>query len=152
MTATQYTGFNVTLWADPHNDLGTPHASMNGGTVNFSGANDIVLATGTLYSATTSVDQATGTRTATYEETMTPTLDGTKLLDGSIPTGTHLTEALTTPASDYQELPTPAFSYLMTTNGGSATVTSDAGAIRIPTESLQLSQGAGFIHHHHHSR
>jgi hypothetical protein len=148
-TASLYTGLNVTLWADPQNDLGTPHVSVNGG-LTFSDANDIVLATGTLFSATTSLDQATGTRTDTYAETMTPTLQGTQLLDGSLPAGSHLTETLTTPSSAYQEWPTPDFSYLATTTGGSATITSDAGAILIPSESLQLSEGARFIHHHHH--
>ena len=80
--ANLYTSFNVTLWADPQNDAGTPHAAMNGGLTFPHHANDIVLATGTLLSATTSLDQATGTRTDTYMETMTPTLDGTQLLGG----------------------------------------------------------------------
>ena len=63
-----------------------------------------------------------------------------------MPAESHLTEKLTTPSSAYQKLPTPADAYFATTNGGSATITSDAGAILIPSGSLQLSKGAGFIH------
>ena len=47
--AEQFTSINVTLWADPKNDAGTPSSTVENG-ASFSGptSNDIVLATGTI--------------------------------------------------------------------------------------------------------
>jgi hypothetical protein len=147
-----YNTLKVSLWADPQNDAGTPHAAVNGGMTFPHNANDIVLATGTLQSATASFDHAAHARTATFVETMTPTLDGTRLLGGSIAEGSHLTETLSTPASAFQSLPSPASVIFDVINGGSAKITLDSGDILIPTASLQLSQAAGFLHQPHHHR
>ena len=77
-----------TLWADPKHDAGTASSTLDNGT-SFSGntANDIVLATGTMMSGQMSVDPNTGVRMATDVEKLTPTLDGTLLLGGSIKPG-----------------------------------------------------------------
>ncbi len=63
--ANQYTSLNVTLWADPRNDAGSPSATeADGATFSNGMANDIVLATGTLVSASMSIDPTTMTRSA----------------------------------------------------------------------------------------
>jgi hypothetical protein len=148
-----YTSLNVTLWADPKNDVGTASSTVEGGAT-FSGntANDIVLATGTMVSATMSLDMTTGTRSATYVEDMTPTLDGTLLLDGSIQPGSHLTEQFTTPSSDFQAIPQTDGTTVDLVNGGSAKITLDNGqgvpeTIRIPSDALNLPN-LSFIHYH----
>src|ERR1700693_65955 len=58
-----FTSMNVTLWADPKNDAGTPGVSVNSDPAFSNGtAHDIVLATGTMVSASLSLDPATGIR------------------------------------------------------------------------------------------
>ncbi|MBV9250575.1 MAG: hypothetical protein JO227_15165 [Acetobacteraceae bacterium] len=128
-----YTSVNVTLWADPGADHGTPSSTVeNGARFSNGQTNDIVLATGSLVSATMSINPTTGDRSATYVETMTPTLDGTILLHGSIPTGSQLTEQFTTPADKFQALPQPDGTTVDLVNGGSATVTLNTGNIMLP--------------------
>src|ERR1700733_3890363 len=104
--AEQFTSINVTLWADPKNDAGTASSTVENG-ASFSGptSNDIVLATGTMVSGMMSVDPNTGIGTATDVETLTPTLDGTILLDGSIKPGAQITENFTTQQNEFQALP-----------------------------------------------
>jgi hypothetical protein len=122
----------------------------------FSGntANDIVLATGTMVSAVMSMDSM-GTGHATYVEDMTPTLDGTLLLGGSIHPGSQLTEQFTTPSNTFQALPQDDGSGTTVdlVNGGSATITltspsGDPATISVPSEALSLSTGLRFIHYH----
>lgn len=73
-----FTSLNVTLWADPGNDAGTPSVSETSDPAFTNGtANDIVLATGTLVSGSMSLDPTTNTRHADLVEQLTPTLDGT---------------------------------------------------------------------------
>jgi hypothetical protein len=150
-----YTSLNVTLWADPKNDAGTVTSTVESGAT-FSGntANDIVLATGTMVSAVMSMDSM-GTRHATYIEDMTPTLDGTLLLGGSIHPGSQLTEQFTTPSSTFQALPQDDGSGTTVdlVNGGSATITlaspsGDPATISVPSEALSLAAGLRFIHYH----
>jgi hypothetical protein len=142
---------NVTLWADPKNDAGTPSSNLGG--ISFSGStsNDIVLATGTLVSGELSVDSA-GVRMATYVESLTPTLDGTQLLHGSIQQGDQLTEAFVTQPSEFQSTPQADGSSIVNVNGGAATVTlstanGDPATIQIPNEALQPPH-LSFLHHH----
>ena len=103
--AEQFTSINVTLWADPNNDAGTASSTLKHG-ASFSGptSNDIVLATGTMVSGMMSVDPNTGVRTATDVETLTPTLDGTILLDGSIKPGEQITENFMTQQNQFNAL------------------------------------------------
>ncbi len=142
--ANQYTSLNVTLWADPRNDAGSPSATeADGATFSNGMANDIVLATGTLVSASMSIDPTTMTRSAIYVESMTPTLAGTLLLGGSIASGSQLEEQLTTPADAFQAIPQPDGGTIDLVNGGSAVVTLDPqGTILIPNithANLQLA-------------
>jgi hypothetical protein len=135
---------NVTLWADPKNDLGTLSSDSNGVSVSGSTANDIVLATGTLVSGTLSVDPTTLARMATYVEKLTPTLDGTILLNGSIQQGDQLTEHFVTqpiPSVFNVSAPEADGTTITTVNGGAATVTlsnpdGSPATISIPTDSL----------------
>jgi hypothetical protein len=128
-----YTSANVTLWADPKANDGTPSSAVGSGATFSNGqTNDIVLATGSLVSATMSMDPTTGVRSATYVETMTPTLDGTILLRGSIPTGSQLTEQFTTPADTFQALPQSDGTTVDLVNGGSATITLNTGSLALP--------------------
>lgn len=127
--ASQYNSINATLWADPKNDAGAASSTVENGAA-FSGntANDIVLATGTMVSGKMSVD-STGVRHATYVESLTPTLDGTLLLGGSIIQGDLLTEQFTTQPNEFQVVPpsvTPgdtSGASVNLVNGGAASVT-----------------------------
>jgi hypothetical protein len=142
---------NVTLWADPKNDAGTPNSNLNG--ISFSGptSNDIVLATGTLVSGTLSVDSAE-VRMATYVESLTPTLDGTQLLNGSIKQGDQLTENFVTQPGEFRLTSNTDGSSIVNVNGGAATVTlskpnGHPATIQIPNDALQLPR-LSFLHHH----
>ena len=155
--ANLYTSLNVTLWADPKNDAGTPSATETGGATFSNGmANDIVLATGTMVSASMGIDPTTMTRHADYVESMTPTLDGTLLLHGSIAPGSQLEELLTTPAGAFQAIPQPDGGTIDLVNGGSALITLDPlGTILVPNitpEHLQLADVPRFIHGNHDGR
>ncbi len=121
-----FSSLNVTLWADPKNNDGTPSATATGGATFSNGmTNDIVLATGTLVSASLSLDPTTMTRHADFVESLTPTLEGTALLGGSIHQGSLLEEKLTTPPSAFQSIPQPDGSTINLVNGGTAQVTLD---------------------------
>jgi hypothetical protein len=147
-----YTSLNATLWADPKNDAGTPSATETDGATFSNGmANDIVLATGTMVSASMQIDPTTLTRHADYVESMTPTLAGTLLLHGSIAPGSHLEEQLTTPADVFQAIPQPDGTTVDLVNGGAATVTlsnpdGSPATISIPTDSL-LKPALKFLYH-----
>jgi hypothetical protein len=152
--ANLYTSLNVTLWADPKNDAGTPSATETGGATFSNGtANDIVLATGTMVSASMGIDPTTMTRHADYVESMTPTLAGTKLLGGSIAPGSQLEEQLTTPAPAFQVIPEPDASTINLVNGGTAQITLEPqGPILVPDIThghLRLADGPQFIYGDH---
>jgi hypothetical protein len=152
--ANGYTSLNATLWADPKNDAGTPSATETDGATFSNGmANDIVLATGSMVSASMFIDPTTLTRHADYVESMTPTLAGTLLLDGSIAPGSQLEEQLTTPADVFQAIPQPDGGTIDLVNGGSAVVTLDPqGTILVPNIShahLHLADVPRFIHGDH---
>jgi hypothetical protein len=149
--ATQFTSINVTLWADPKNDAGTASSTVENGAA-FSGptSNDIVLATGTMVSGMMSVDPTTGVRTATDVETLTPTLQGTLLLDGSIKPGEQITENFTTQPDEFQVVTQANGNSVDLVNGGTAAVTfsnadGSPATISIPTDSLQMP-GLKFLH------
>lgn len=151
--AGEYTSLNVTLWADPNNNDGTPSATEAAGATFSNGtANDIVLATGTMVSASMTIDSTTGTRSAIYIESLTPTLEGTTLLGGSITPGTQLEEQLTTPASAFQSIPQSDGGTIDLVNGGTAVVTLDPqGTILLPdlpSGALNFDDTFRFIHGH----
>jgi hypothetical protein len=150
-TSGDYTSLNVTLWADPKDNGGTPSANeTDGATFSNGTANDIVLATGTMVSASMMIDAATGTRSAIYQESLTPTLEGTKLLGGSITPGTQLEEQLTTPATAFQAILQPDGGTIDIVNDGSVTVTLDPqGTILLsdlPSTALHTGEMHRFIH------
>jgi hypothetical protein len=146
-----YTSINAELWADPKNDVGTASSTVDGITCSGSISNDIVLATGTMVSGTMSMDPSTMVRMATYVEQLTPTLDGTVLLHGSIQQGDQLTENFVTQPSEFQALPQSDGTTVDLVNGGAATVTlsnpdGSPATISIPTDSL-LKPMLQFLHH-----
>jgi hypothetical protein len=153
-----FTSLNVTLWADPGNDAGTPSVSETSDPAFTNGtANDIVLATGTLVSGSMSLDPTTNTRHADLVEQLTPTLDGTVLLDGSIKPGTLLEEQATAPLMGlpFTSYPpsTDGGPTITTVSGGTAQITLDPqGTILLPNIShnhLQLADVPRFIHGNH---
>ena len=153
-----FTSMNVTLWADPGNDAGTPSVSETSDPAFTNGtANDIVLATGTLVSGSMSLDPTTNTRHADLVEQLTPTLDGTVLLDGSIKPGTLLEEQTTAPLMGlpFTSYPpsTDGGPTITTVSGGTAQITLDPqGTILLPNIShnhLQLADVPRFIHGNH---
>ena len=149
--AGSFTSMNVTLWADPKNDARNPGVSEFSDPAFANGmANDIVLATGTMVSASLSLDPATGIRHGDFVESLTPTLDGSVLLHGSIQPGTLLHEQLTTPPTAFQSLPQPDGSTVNLVTDGAAQVTLDPeGAILVPNISpaiLHLAHGPTFMH------
>ncbi len=149
-----FSSLNLTLWADPGNDAGTPSVSQTSNPSFSNGmANDIVLATGTMVSASVSQDP-TGTRHADDVVSLTPTLDGTVLLGGSIKLGSLLeVNTNTPPASFFQSMPAADGTSIATVTGGSAVVTLDPqGTIlvpNIPSDQLQLADVPRFIHRGH---
>jgi hypothetical protein len=133
-----FTSLNVTLWADPKANDGTPSVSEGSDPAFSNGtANDIVLATGTMVSASLSLDPTTLAHHADFVESLTPTLAGTVLLGGSIQPGTKLEEQLTSPAAAFQSNPQPDGGTINTVGadgtGGTAVVTLDPqGTILLP--------------------
>jgi hypothetical protein len=149
-----FSSLNVTLWADPKNDAGTPSVSETSGPTFSNGvANDIVLATGTMVSASVSLDPTTMTRSADDVVTMTPTLEGTVLLDASIKSGTLLEVKTTTPPADFETIPQPDGSTIFLVNDGTAQITLDPqGTILVPNIThahLHLADFPRFIHGNH---
>jgi hypothetical protein len=149
---------NVTLWADLKNDDGAVSATAAGGAAFAnSTADDIVLATGTMKSASVAFDPATMTRHANFIDMMTPTLAGTVLLNHSITPGSLLETKLTTPPAAYQALPQADGSSIDLVNGATGQVTlaspGDTGMQtdfllpKIPSGLLQLAHRPNFIHH-----
>ena len=105
-TGTAFTSLNVTLWADPNSNDGTPRVSdTNDPSFSYGTKGDIALATGTMVSALLRFDPATGTRHADFVETLTPTLAGTILSGGSLKVGSLLEEQLTTPSTAFRSFP-----------------------------------------------
>jgi hypothetical protein len=150
-TATSFTTMNVTLWADPKNDARSPGVSVTSDPVFSNGmANDIVLATGTMVSASLSFDPATSIRHADFVESMTPTLAGRVLLHGSIQPGSLLEEKLTTPPTAFQSLLQPDGTTINLVTDGAAQVMLDPqGTILVPNISLAtlgLDHGPKFLH------
>ena len=99
ITGGAFTDLTATLWADPGSDDGSVSVSETTDPAFSNGMkHDIALATGTFVSANFNFDPVTQTRSADFVESMTPTLAGSLLLNGSIQPGTMLEEKLTTPA------------------------------------------------------
>jgi hypothetical protein len=145
----------LNLWADPKNDAGTPSVSQTSDPSFSNGmANDIVLATGTMVSASVSLDPTTMTRSADDVVTMTPTLEGTLLLGQSIQPGSLLEVNTNTPPANYfQSMPMADGTSIATVTDGTAVVTLDPqGTILVPNIThahLQLADVPRFIHGSH---
>jgi hypothetical protein len=146
-----FSSLNLTLWADPKNDAGTPGVSETSGPSFSNGmANDIVLATGTMVAASVSLDPTTMVRSADFVDSVTPTLEGTLLLDGSIKSGGLLEVKTTTPPADFQTIPQPDGTTIFLVNDGTAQITLDPqGTILVPNIThahLHLADFPRFIH------
>jgi hypothetical protein len=153
--ASSFASLNFTLWADPRNNDGTPSVSETSDPTFSNGmTNDIVLATGTMVSASMSLDPTTMLRTADFVDRMTPTLAGTVLLDGSIKPGDLLEVKTNTPPDTFTSHPQSDGSVINIVDGGTATVTLDPQDTillpNLPPDALHLSRGPSFIHGSHH--
>jgi hypothetical protein len=149
-----FSSLNLTLWADPKNDAGTPNVSETSGPSFSNGmANDIVLATGTMVSASVSLDPATMTRSADDVLAMTPTLAGTLLLGESIQSGSLLEVKTTTPPADFSTIPQQDGTTVFLVTDGTAQVTlNPQGTILVPNiihDHLRLADVPRFIYHDH---
>ena len=119
---TIFNSLNMTLWADPKANDGTPGVSATSDPSFSNGTNgDIVLATGTMVSAQLAQDAA-GTRHADFVEKLTPTLAGTILSGGSLKAGGLLEERLTTPSTVRQSIPQPDGTTINLVIGGTAKI------------------------------
>jgi hypothetical protein len=157
-----FSSLNLTLWADPTHDDGTPGVSQSNDP-SFSNpngtANDVVLAIGTMVSASVSQDPD-GTKHADDVVRLTPTLDGTLLLHGSIKPGDLLEVKTDTPPANYfQSMPAADGTSIATITDGTAQMTLDPqGTIQVPNlthDNLLLSEVPRFIrgrpgHHDRH--
>jgi hypothetical protein len=149
--ASAFASLNFTLWADPLNNDGTPSVSPASDPAVSNGmTNDIVLATGTMVSASMSLDPTTMLRTADFVDRMTPTLEGTVLLHGSIKTGDLMEVKTNTPQDTFGSQLQADGSLINTVTDGTATITLDPqGTILVPNLShthLQLADFPRFIH------
>ena len=158
--ATSFTSMTAILWADPGSNDGTPGVSETSGPSFSNGMkNDIVLATGTMVSASMMFNPATMLRSADFVLSLTPTLEGSLLSGGSLRQGSLLEEKLTTPPTAFNLYPQPDGGIIDTVTAGSGAVmlsNPDGSAadfmipdIMIPdiTQThLQLGHGLQFIH------
>jgi hypothetical protein len=145
-----FSSLNVTLWADPLSNDGSPSVSSTSDPSFAHGsANDIVLATGTMVSASVTQD-ADGTKHADDVVSMTPTLAGTLLLGGSIKSGTEMAINTTTPPDDFFTYTNqPGGTTVDVVDNGTATITLDPESTillpNLPTDLLHLPS-LRFIH------
>jgi len=100
-----------------------------------------------------SLDPTTMLRTADFVDSMTPTLDGTILLDGSIKPGALLEVKTNTPPDTFTSYPQSDGGIINTVDGGTAKVTLDPqGTIQVPNithADLRLSDVPSFLHGRH---
>jgi hypothetical protein len=121
-----FNSLNLTLWADPKANDGTPGVTATSDPSFSNGTNgDIVLATGTMVSASLSQDAAL-TRHADFVEKLTPTLAGTILSGGSLKAGGLLEERLTTPVDVRKSIPQSDGSTINLVIGGTAKIDAPA--------------------------
>ena len=117
-----FDSLNLTLWADPKANDGTPSVSeTNDPSFSNGTKGDFALAHGTLVSAALMQD-ATGTRHAHFVETLTPTLAGTLLSGGSLKADSLLEEQLTSPASVLTAIPQADGTTVNLLDGGTAKI------------------------------
>jgi hypothetical protein len=153
-SANTFTSLNITLWADARNNDGTPSVSETSDPAFSNGmANDIALARGTMVSASMSFNPTTMVRNADFVDSMTPTLAGTLLLDGSIKPGTQLEVKTNTPPENFQSFPQSDGGLINLVDGGTAQVTLDPqDTILVPNIThahLQLADAPRFINGSH---
>ncbi len=121
--STTYSTLDISLMADPGNNNGTLTSSTAGILFSNAGptgvADDLILGTGTLISASMKIDPVTGLRTAHYLDTFAPALDQTAFFNRISPA---LEVFITTFPAVFQALPQPDGTTLLLVNGGIAQV------------------------------
>ena len=135
---TTFNTLNISLMADPGNNDGTLSSSTAGISFSNTGpsgsADDFILGTGTLYSASMAFNPVTMVRSAHYVESFAPAPNETGFF-GSIPP--LLEEFLTTPPAAFQALPQPDGTTILLVNGG----TGQADFVPEPTSMVLLASG-----------
>jgi hypothetical protein len=153
-SAKTYTSLDMTLWADPRNNDGTPSVSLTSDPSFSNGqTNDIVLATGEMVSASMGINPSTGVRSADFVDSMTPTLSGTLLLGGSLRPGDQLEVKATTLPTEYVSDPQAGGGFINTVTDGTTQITLDPQepflVPDITLSHLQLPRNLVFMHGHH---
>jgi hypothetical protein len=115
-----YSKLDISLVADPGNNDGALSATIPAGLAFSNGtAGDIVLGSGTLVSASLSLDGA-GVRHAHYVETFAPVNAEAAFFGNAFP---RLDIMLTTPGPNYAAVPQPDGTVINLVNGGVGQVT-----------------------------
>jgi hypothetical protein len=115
-----FNSLNIALMADPGNNNGTPSASLTGVSFSNTGpagvADDFILGTGTLVSASLAFNPATMVRSADFVENFAPAPNEIGFFGSISPL---LEEFLTTPPSTFQTFLQPDGNPINLVNGGS---------------------------------
>jgi hypothetical protein len=120
---TTFDSLNLTLWADPKGNDGSPGVSETSDPSFSNGTKgDIALANGALVSAALSVDPTTGTRHADFVEKLMPTFAGTILSGGTLKADSLLEQQLTSPASVLKAIPQEDGTTINLLDGGTARI------------------------------
>ena len=136
-----YSSLNVQLVADVGHDDGSVVANAAGiGFSNVAGvSNDVVLANGSLVSASLGLNPATGTRSAHYVTTFQPVASEAGFFAGpSFPVS--LDFSLITPGSDFQVVPVDALT-MLDIGGANGTATGTAQLVVEPGSIAMLGMG-----------
>lgn len=122
--ATTFDTLSISLIGDPGNNNGAITASAAGITFANTGptgvADDILLGTGTLVSATMTFDPITGVRRAHFVESFQPVPGQAAFFVSPTAFPIRLEQFLTTPPSAFSAVPGPEGTTIITVNGGTS--------------------------------
>ncbi len=117
---------DVSLIADPGNNNGTASSTPSGLAFSNTGAtgsaDDITLATGSLFSASLAFNPATGARNAHFLETFRAVASESGFFTTPLTAFNLIEEFLTTPASAFSTAPGPGGSTIQMVNGATALI------------------------------
>ena len=136
-----YSSLNIKLIADyGHDDGSLVDNALGIGFSNAAGvSNDVVLATGSLLSASLAFNPVTGTRSAHYLTTFQPVATEASFF-AAPGFGVNLDIALSTPATDFQVIPVDAMTVL-DVGGANGTATGTAQLVPEPASIVLLCAG-----------